>query len=84
MKSNVVPISRARSVARRPPPRRRLKPAVRLKVAAAARPLPAVAPRPDTPIWLSIVALVAMTMWPSSLVWLVQLACRVAAWAHSA
>jgi len=35
---------------------------------------------PDTPIWLSILALIAMTMWPSALVWAIQLAYRVAAW----
>jgi hypothetical protein len=34
----------------------------------------------DTPIWLSILALVAMTMWPSALVWTVQLANRIVAW----
>jgi len=33
---------------------------------------------PDTPIWLSLFALVAMTMWPSALVWMVQLGYRIA------
>jgi hypothetical protein len=33
----------------------------------------------DTPIWLSILALVAMMMWPSVLVWMVELGYRIAA-----
>jgi len=33
---------------------------------------------PDTPIWVSLFALVAMTMWPSALVWMVQLGYRIA------
>jgi hypothetical protein len=31
----------------------------------------------ETPIWVSILALTAMTMWPSALVWMVQLGHRV-------
>jgi len=32
----------------------------------------------DTPIWFSLFALAAMTMWPSALVWMVQLGYRIA------
>jgi hypothetical protein len=77
MNSNVVPISRARSVPRRSAARSHLKPVVRVKAAAALRPAPAVASKPDTPIWFSIAALIAITMWPSGVVWLVQLAYRI-------
>lgn len=79
MNSNVVPISRARRVARRPPARARLRPVAGPKAVAASRPVLAVASVPDTPIWLSILALVAMTMWPSALVWMVELGYRIAA-----
>jgi hypothetical protein len=48
--------------------------------AAVHRPALAVASVPNTPIWLSIFALIAMTMWPSALVWTVQLAYRIAGW----
>jgi hypothetical protein len=48
------------------------------KGAAVRRPALAVAAVPNTPIWLSIFALIAMTMWPSALVWTVQLAYRIA------
>jgi hypothetical protein len=78
MNSNVVPISRARRAVRRPPARARLRPVAGTKVVAASRPALIVAPVPDTPIWLSILALVAMTMWPSVLVWMVQLGYRIA------
>jgi len=80
MKSNVVPISRARRVARRTPARTHLRPAAGPKVALAPQPVPAVATVPDTPIWLSILALIAMTMWPSALVWAVQLTHRIGVW----
>lgn len=81
MKSNVVPISRARSVARRIPARTHLRPVAGRKGAAARRPaLAAVASAPsNTPIWFSVCALIAMTMWPSALVWVVQLGYRIAA-----
>jgi len=49
------------------------------KGAAVRRPALAVAAVPNTPIWLSILALIAMTMWPSALVWTVHLAYRIAA-----
>jgi len=79
MNSNVVPISRARSVARRAPARTHLRPVPGRKGAAyRGRPALAVAAVPNTPIWLSIFALIAMTMWPSALVWTVQLAYRIA------
>jgi len=77
MNSNVVPISRARSVPRRSPAPRHLKRVVRMKATVALRPAPKVASTTDTPIWLSIAALIAMTMWPSGVVWLVQLAYRI-------
>jgi hypothetical protein len=80
MNSNVVPISRARSVARRTPARPHLRSVAGRKAAAAPRLAPVVAFVPDTPIWLSILALIAMTMWPAALVWAIQLAYRVAAW----
>ncbi|HVA39395.1 MAG TPA: hypothetical protein VNF49_01930 [Candidatus Binataceae bacterium] len=80
MNSNVVPISRARGVARRTPARTHLRPVAGRSAAAAPRPSPVVAFVPDTPIWLSILALIAMTMWPSALVWMVQFAYRVAVW----
>ncbi len=79
MNSNVVPISRARSVASRTPARMRLRPVAGRKAAVIPRPALAVAAIPNTPIWLSILALIAMTMWPSVLVWMVQFAYRVAA-----
>jgi hypothetical protein len=79
MNSNVVPISRARSVARRTPAQKYLRPVAGRKAAAAPRPAAAAAAH-DTPIWLSILALVAITMWPSALVWTVQLAYRIGAW----
>jgi hypothetical protein len=79
MNSNVVPISRARNVARRTPARAHLRAVAGRKAAAAPRP-PIAAAAPDTPIWLSILALIAMTMWPSALVGMVQLAHRVAGW----
>jgi hypothetical protein len=80
MKSNVVPISRARSVARGTPARTHLRSVAGRKAAAAPRLALAVAAVPNTPIWLSILALVAMTMWPSALVGMVQLAYRVIGW----
>ncbi|HVB82976.1 MAG TPA: hypothetical protein VNE82_23875 [Candidatus Binataceae bacterium] len=49
-------------------------------MALAPQPVPAVATVPDTPIWLSILALIAMTMWPSALVWAVQLTHRIGVW----
>lgn len=79
MNSNVVPISRARSVARRMPARTHLRPVAGRKGAAACRPALAAAPVPNTPIWVSVFALIAMTMWPSALVWMVQLGYRIAA-----
>jgi len=79
MNSNVVPISRARGVARRTPARKYLRPVAGRKAAAAVRPAAAAALH-DTPIWLSILALIAITMWPSALVWTVQLAYRLVAW----
>jgi hypothetical protein len=48
--------------------------------AVRRRPVLAIANAPNTPIWLSIFALIAMTMWPSALVWTVQLAYRIAGW----
>jgi hypothetical protein len=84
MKSNVVPISRARSGVRRAPVPARLRPVAIRKVAVGNHekirrsPL-GIASVPATPMWLSILALVAMTMWPSALVWMVQLAYRLAA-----
>ena len=78
MNSNVVPISRARSVARHAPTRTHLRPVAGRKGAAVRRPALAVAGVPNTPIWLSIFALIAMTMWPSVLVWTVQLAYHLA------
>jgi hypothetical protein len=80
MNSNVVPISRARGVARRTPARKYLRPVAGRKAAAAARPAAAVAAVHDTPMWLSILALIAITMWPSALVWTVQLAYHLVAW----
>jgi hypothetical protein len=80
MKSNVVPISRARSVARHAPARTHLRPVAGRKGAAVRRPALAVAAVPNTPIWLSILALIAMTMWPSALVWTVQIAYRIGGW----
>jgi hypothetical protein len=80
MNSNVVPISRARSTTRRAPARTQLRPVAGGKGAAVRRPALAVAAVPNTPIWLSILALIAMTMWPSALVWTVQLAYRIAGW----
>jgi hypothetical protein len=80
MKSNVVPISRARSVARRTPARKHLRPLAGRKAAEAPRPVASAASLHDTPIWLSILALLAITMWPSALVWTVQLAYRIGAW----
>jgi len=78
MKSNVVPISRARSVASHAPARTHLRPVASRKGAAVRRPTLAVAAVHNTPIWLSILALIAMTIWPSALVWTVQLAYRIA------
>jgi len=79
MNSNVVPISRARNVARRAPARTHFGPVPDRKGAAyRRRPALAVAGVPNTPIWLSIFALIAMTMWPSVLVWTVQLAYHLA------
>jgi hypothetical protein len=79
MKSNVVPISRARSVARRTPSQAQLRSvAVRTSVAASRPALAVVSSAPDTPIWISLLALVAMTMWPSALVWMVQLGYYIA------
>jgi hypothetical protein len=80
MKSNVVPISRARSVARRTPVRKHLRPVAGRKAVAAPGPAAPVASLHDTPIWLSVLALVAITMWPSALVWTVELAYRIVAW----
>jgi hypothetical protein len=80
MKSNVVSISRARSVVRRTPARKYLRPVAGRKAAAAPRPASAVTSSHDTPIWLSILALVAITMWPSALVWTVHIAYRLVAW----
>jgi len=80
MNTNVVPISRARSVARRTPARTHLKPVAGRKAIAAPRSVVAVASSHDTPIWLSILALLAMTMWPSALVWMFQLAHRIVTW----
>jgi hypothetical protein len=80
MNSNVVPISRARSVVRRAPARTHLMPVAGRQGVAARHPALAVSSVPNTPIWLSIFALIAMTMWPSALVWSVQLAYRIAAW----
>jgi len=80
MKSNVVPISRARSVARHAPARTHLRPVAGRKGAAVSRPALEAGGVPNTPIWLSIFALVAMTMWPSALVWTVKLAYRIAGW----
>jgi hypothetical protein len=81
MNTNVVLISRARSVTRRTPARTHLRPVAGRKAAAApGRPTVAVTSLHDTPIWLSILALVAMTMWPSALVWTVQLAHRIVSW----
>jgi hypothetical protein len=77
MKSNVVPISHARSVARRTPARAHLRSVKRVQAASASRPAHAVALMRETPIWVSILALTAMTMWPSALVWMVQLGHRV-------
>jgi hypothetical protein len=83
MKSNVVPISRARSALRRAPARSRPRPVPDLKLAGrndrAHRAPLAIASVPSTPIWFSVLALAAMTMWPSALVWTVQLAYRLAA-----
>ena len=78
MKSNVVPISRARSVARHASARTHLRPVAGRKGAAVSRPALEAGGVPNTPIWLSIFALIAMTMWPSALVWTVQLAYRIA------
>jgi hypothetical protein len=80
MKSNVVPISRARSVARSAPARTSLRPVAGRKAAVDPRPAPPATLAPDTPIWLSILALIAIIMWPSVLVWMVQLAYRITAW----
>jgi len=44
-----------------------------LNPVAALRPASRVAPQPKSPVWLWIVSLVSMTMWPSALVLLVQL-----------
>src|SRR5580704_16678328 len=77
MKSNVVPISRARSVAGRTPARAHLRPIAGRKGTVVRRPALAIAPAVrDTPMWLSILALTAMTMWPSALVWMVRLGYR--------
>ena len=79
MKSNVVPISRARGVVLRMPSRARLGPMTGRRSAAMRKPaLAVVSAVPDTPIWVSLFALVAMTMWPSALVWMVQLGYRIA------
>jgi hypothetical protein len=67
-------------VARPAPARTRLRPIAGRMGAAVHRPALAVASVPNTPIWLSIFALIAMTMWPSALVWTVQLAYRIAGW----
>jgi len=48
---------------------------VRTAGTTARRPAPAVAVA-QTPMWFSLAALAAMTMWPSALVWTVQLAYR--------
>ena len=48
--------------------------------AATARPPSVAAAVAQTPIWFSLFALVAMTMWPSALVWAVQLAYRAVNW----
>jgi hypothetical protein len=80
MNSNVVPISRARSVARRAPARTRPRLLAGHKAVVPTRPVAAVASLHHTPIWLSILALIAMTMWPSALVWTVQVASRVVNW----
>jgi hypothetical protein len=52
--------------------------AVRTSVAASRPALAVVSAAPDTPIWISLLALVAMTMWPSALVWMVQLGYYIA------
>jgi hypothetical protein len=80
MKSNVVPISRARSVARPAPARGHLRTVAGRKAIVESRPSPVVAPVANTPIWFSILALIAMTMWPSALVGMVKLAYRAAGW----
>jgi hypothetical protein len=80
MNSNVVPISRARSVARHAPARRHLRPVASRKGVAVRGPALVVAGVPNTPIWFSIFALIAMTMWPSALVWTVQLVYRITGW----
>jgi hypothetical protein len=80
MNSNVVPISRARSVARRAPARIRPRPLAGHKTVVSAQPAAAVTSLHNTPIWFSVLALIAMTMWPSALVWTVQVASRVVNW----
>jgi hypothetical protein len=50
------------------------------KGAAAPRRPRAVASVADTPIWLSLLALIAITMWPSALVGIVQLVYRLTGW----
>ncbi len=81
MKSNVVPISRAKSTVRRAPARTRSRQMAGARIAGAAARRPSVAIAvAQTPIWFSLFALVAMTMWPSALVWAVQLAYRAVNW----
>ena len=61
------------------PSRARLGPMTGRRSATMRKPaLAVVSAVPDTPIWVSLFALVAMTMWPSALVWMVQLGYRIA------
>ncbi len=52
---------------------------LRTAATAARRPAPVVTVT-QTPMWFSLAALAAMTMWPSALVWTVQLAYRAFKW----